>query len=52
MNKRQLIEKLSLEPHIEGGYFSRTHSSELKIAIPPQFETKKFAVLYFLHADR
>jgi len=29
MNKRQLIEKLSLEPHIEGGYFSRTYSSAL-----------------------
>ena len=33
MNKRQLIEKLSLESHIEGGYFSRTYSSDLKIDI-------------------
>ena len=30
MNKRQLIEKLSLAPHIEGGYFARTYSSGLK----------------------
>jgi predicted cupin superfamily sugar epimerase len=30
MNKRQLIEKLSLTPHIEGGYFARTYCSELK----------------------
>lgn len=28
MNKRQLIEQLCLEPHIEGGYFSRTYCSE------------------------
>lgn len=33
MNKQQLIEKLSLTPHIEGGYFSRTYSSELKADI-------------------
>jgi hypothetical protein len=33
MNKRQLIEKLSLEPHIEGGYFCRTYSSDLKTDI-------------------
>jgi hypothetical protein len=30
MNKQQLIKKLSLEPHIEGGYFFRTYSSDLK----------------------
>ncbi|PPK63663.1 hypothetical protein B0F88_13210 [Methylobacter tundripaludum] len=33
MNKQQLIEKLSLEPHIEGGYFARTYRSELKTGI-------------------
>jgi hypothetical protein len=33
MNKRQLIEKLSLTPHIEGGYFSRTYCSEQKTGI-------------------
>lgn len=33
MNKRQLIEKLSLVPHIEGGYFARTYSSDLKADI-------------------
>jgi uncharacterized protein len=34
MDKRQLIEKLSLEPHIEGGYFSRTYRSSLKTGVP------------------
>lgn len=29
MNKQQLIKQLALEPHIEGGYFSRTYCSEL-----------------------
>lgn len=27
MDKRQLIAKLSLEPHVEGGYFRRTYQS-------------------------
>lgn len=34
MNKQQLIEKLSLEPHIEGGYFSRTYRSNLTTSVP------------------
>jgi uncharacterized protein len=34
MDKRQLIEKLSLEPHVEGGYFSRTYRSNLKTGVP------------------
>ena len=34
MNKQQLIEKLSLEPHIEGGYFSRTYRSDLTTPVP------------------
>ncbi len=29
MDKLQLISKLSLEPHIEGGYFCRTYCSEI-----------------------
>ena len=33
MNKQQLIEKLSLEPHIEGGYFSRTYRSDLTTSV-------------------
>ena len=51
MNKRQLIKKLSLAPHIEGGYFARTYSSGLKAGHAFQFETEMFAVLHFLHAD-
>lgn len=34
MNKQLLIEKLSLTPHIEGGYFARTYYSELTAAVP------------------
>lgn len=30
MNKQQLIKKLSLAPHIEGGYFAKTYSSDLR----------------------
>ena len=29
MNKQQLITKLALEPHVEGGYFRRTYQSGL-----------------------
>ncbi len=43
MNKRQLIEKLSLEAHIEGGYFSRTYNSELKTGIA--FDSKPRSLL-------
>jgi len=31
MNKQQIINKLNLEPHIEGGYFSRTYQSTLQV---------------------
>lgn len=34
MNKQQIIKILSLEPHIEGGYFSRTYCSEQTIVVP------------------
>jgi uncharacterized protein len=33
MNKHQLIEKLSLKHHIEGGYFSRTYQSDLTTTV-------------------
>jgi len=33
MNKQQLIEKLALEPHIEGGYFSCTYRTDLTTAV-------------------
>lgn len=32
MNKTQLIKQLSLQPHIEGGYYRRTYQSELLTA--------------------
>jgi len=53
MNKRQLIEKLSLEPHIEGGYFSRTYSSELETAIPPNSKPRCLltSIFYMLTDD-
>jgi predicted cupin superfamily sugar epimerase len=53
VNKRQLIEKLSLEPHIEGGYFSRTYSSELKTAISPNSKPKRLlsSIFYMLTDD-
>lgn len=53
MNKRQLIEKLSLEPHIEGGYFSRTYSSELKTSTPsnPKPRCLLSSIFYMLTDD-
>ena len=53
MNKRQLIEKLSLEPHVEGGYFSRTYSSELKTAIPSNSKSRCLlsSIFYMLTDD-
>ena len=52
MNKQQLIEKLSLEPHIEGGYFSRTYCSDLTTAVP--YDTRPRCLLssiYYLLTD-
>jgi len=31
MDKQQLINKLMLEPHVEGGYFSKTYQSNLQV---------------------
>ena len=53
MNKQQLIEKLSLELHIEGGYFSRTYRSDLTTPVP--FDTMPRCLLssiyYMLTGD-
>lgn len=53
MNKRQLIEKLSLEPHIEGGYFSRTYSSDLKTDMAEGSESRRLlsSIFYMLTDD-
>ncbi|MEI6608337.1 MAG: cupin domain-containing protein [Deltaproteobacteria bacterium] len=52
MNKQQLIEKLSLETHIEGGYFSRTYRSDLTTSVP--YDTKPRCLLssiYYMLTD-
>jgi len=52
MNKQQLIEKLSLEPHIEGGYFSRTYKSDLTTSV--SYDTKPRCLLssiYYMLTD-
>lgn len=53
MNKQQLIEKLSLMPHIEGGYFSRTYSSDLKMELPPDSKPRYLlsSIFYMLTDD-
>jgi hypothetical protein len=53
MNKQQLIEKLSLEPHIEGGYFCRTYSSDLKANLPSNAKPRCLlsSIFYMLTDD-
>lgn len=53
MNKRQLIEKLSLVAHIEGGYFSRTYSSELKTCLSAGSKPRSLlsSIFYMLTDD-
>ncbi|MGZ4968237.1 MAG: cupin domain-containing protein [Methylobacter sp.] len=53
MNKQQLIEKLSLTPHIEGGYFCRTYSSGLKADIAPGSKSRRLlsSIFYMLTDD-
>ncbi|MGZ8159491.1 MAG: cupin domain-containing protein [Methylobacter sp.] len=53
MNKLQLIEKLSLEPHVEGGYFSRTYCSDLKTGIPANSKPRYLlsSIFYMLTDD-
>jgi uncharacterized protein len=52
MNKQQIIEALSLTPHIDGGYFSRTYCSDQTTAVP--YDTKPRCLLssiYYLLTD-
>lgn len=51
MNKRQLIEKLSLQPHIEGGYFARTYSSGLTTSIAGLQRHLLTSIFYMLTDD-
>ncbi|MGZ5027057.1 MAG: cupin domain-containing protein [Methylobacter sp.] len=53
MNKQQLIEKLSLTPHIEGGYFCRTYSSDLKTGIAADSRPRSLlsSIFYMLTED-
>jgi predicted cupin superfamily sugar epimerase len=53
MNKQQIIKKLSLEPHIEGGYFSRTYSSDLKADLPSNSKPRCLlsSIFYMLTDD-
>jgi len=53
MNKRQLIEKLSLAAHIEGGYFSRTYGSDIKADLPSYPEPRRLlsSIFYMLTDD-
>jgi predicted cupin superfamily sugar epimerase len=53
MNKQQIIEKLSLEPHIEGGYFSRTYSSNVEARLPPDSKPRRLmsSIFYMLTDD-
>ena len=53
MNKRQLIEKLSLTAHIEGGYFSRTYCSDIKTDLPSYPEPRRLlsSIFYMLTDD-
>ncbi len=53
MNKQQLIEKLSLEPHIEGGYFSQTYRSSLETSVAYGKKPRCFlsSIYYMLTKD-
>jgi predicted cupin superfamily sugar epimerase len=51
MNKRQLIEKLALEPHIEGGYFCRTYRSDLTAPIAGSKRHLLSSIFYMLTDD-
>jgi predicted cupin superfamily sugar epimerase len=52
MNKGQLIEKLSLTPHIEGGYFSRTYQSDLTTAVPYDAKSRcLLSSIYYMLTD-
>lgn len=52
MNKQQFIEKLSLERHIEGGYFSRTYRSDFTISVPYDAKNRcSLSSIYYMLTD-
>ncbi len=53
MDKRRLIEKLSLTPHVEGGYFSRTYTSALATRVPYASRPRRLlsSIFYLLTDD-
>lgn len=53
MNKQQLIERLSLAPHIEGGYFRRTYCAELQLDMPGYATPRQLlsSIFYMLTDD-
>ena len=50
MDKRQLITALSLEPHVEGGYFRRTYQSDLTAGLA-HGERHLLSSIYYLLTD-
>lgn len=51
MNKQQLIEQLELQPHIEGGYYRRSYSSELTTGQARQPRPLMSSIYYLLTDD-
>ena len=54
MNKQDLIEKLSLVEHVEGGYFSETYRATSEINTPREGTTRSMmtSIYYLLTDDR
>jgi hypothetical protein len=50
MDKRQLIETLDLQAHIEGGYFRRTYQSDLTVAAA-QGDRPVLTSIYYMLTD-
>ncbi len=51
MDKQQLITKLSLEPHVEGGYFRRTYQSSLTMDLAYGARPLLSSIYYLLTDD-
>lgn len=53
MDKHQLIKTLSLQPHIEGGYFRRTYCSTFKTDVPYDAKPRHWlsSIFYMLTDD-
>ena len=54
MNKRDLIERLSLVEHVEGGYFSETYRASEEMATPREGSNRAVmtSIYYLLTDDR